>query len=290
MKSILMGIAVFLVTTAFCQDDTTWNRYAVEVSPTIYKKPPPSLKHEFGALSIGTNLTALFRNQPYNSRLTVEPEYQLSDHISVKLPMVIGLFRTRIVGQRTGYFGMSPWDKYEVYDFDANTIPEFRLRPKVKNWDDIIVQAGINPKYYINGKSKNLLSFYGSAAFNVGLADQYSYRGYDRMDSVDYYNWELEEYETGWTVEEGEVEFENHEFAFFNYELLIGMDYNFSRRLSATIEMGYSSPLYGRPARQDILYTAIFDEEYQVNFEGALETYGRKSLPFRTRIFLSYRF
>ena len=290
MKSILTLIAVFLTITAFCQDDTTWNRYAVKVNPTIYKKPPPSLNHQFGAFSIGTNLTALFRNRPYNSRLTIEPEYQFSDHLSIKLPLVIGLFETRIIGQRTDFYGMSPWDKYEVYDFDANTTPVLRLLPKVENWDDIIVQAGINPKYYINGKSKSLLSFYAGAAFNVGLADQHSYRGYDRMDSTEYYNYSIQGLETVWTTEEGEVEFDNHEFVFFNYELLVGMDYNFSRRLSATLEMGYSSPLYGRPEREDLIYTAIFDEDYKVNFEGSLETSGPTSLPFRMRVLVSYRF
>lgn len=288
MKIFLACCTLALISTAYCQDSII-ESYAVTVNTEIKPKKQRFFDHDYGPLSISTNLTALFSIYPYNRRWSIEPEYQFTDQFSLKVPLMIGFDKAHTIGAPE-YYSTFYSPTYSGENFDINTIPEINVLPSKLNEIDVIFQTGISPKYYFNGKSKSYFSYYGSVALNVGIADQYSLYIYDRLDSTSYYDsWEQTEVEA-WDYADRTEEYRSDEFVYFNHEVLVGMDYNFSRRITCTLEMGYSSKFFGRPQRQDHLYTAILDGAHELTHEGPFETYNRRDSNVRLRFLLTARF
>lgn len=289
MKVLCTFFFISLAISAFGQD-STWQQYGVKIDASTPPRVKAHMKHAYGPLSISTNLTSLISYRPFNNKVTIEPEYQFSDRFSLKIPIGIGLKRSYTVGTLEEFSGYSSYYRYNNNNFDPNVVPNIVEMPYRKYVEDIIVQGGVNPKYYFNGKSLNILSVYGSLGLNVGIADQYKLHLYDRLDSTSYYNsWQQTQvYE--WRIREEQAIYQNHQFVFFNYEILFGVDINFSRRITCTYEMGYVSKLMGKPTWEDRIYTAIHDQDYVLNYEGPINDTGRRKSTFRSRLLLTFRF
>lgn len=288
MKVFLACCTLALISAAYCQDSII-ESYAVTVNTEIKPKEQRFFDHDYGPLSISTNLTSLFSISPYNRRWSIEPEYEFTDRWSLKVPLVIGFDKAHNINVLQSVPSYYSYDTYSNSSYDPNSIPDIKYLPRRNNEIDVIAQVGVSPKYYFNGKSTSFFSFYGSAAFNMGLADQYSLHIYDDLDSSSYYSPSQQADIYQWEVRERREEYKSDEFMYFNHELLLGMDYNFSRRVTCTFEMGYSSRFYGRPERQDCLYATIQDS-YELVHEGPFPAYNRDRREVRFRLFLTARF
>jgi hypothetical protein len=294
----LSSLQTYKLHSSLDEKEDNTNTTSVSAISEAYFKPKKVMQYEYGLWSLSTNLTALMPVDPMNVRMTIEPEYEINSRFSVKFPLMIGLapkFQTDFNYAYTylGYGG----DYFS--DYIPGAMPEFEVIPNRRQVESTVVQAGVNPKYYFNHKSKNIISFYGGLALNVGIADAYSMRRYDRVDTTGYMSstWNGSFYETEWRTywqhhETEELYLENNQFNYFNYEVLLGFDFNFSQHLTATFEMGFSSTLYSSTAlATDKVYTAIHNENnYVQTFDGRNVSHSGGHMFTRGRLLLTYRF
>ena len=249
-------------------------------------------KYNYGQFSVSTNLTALIPLNLTVGRVTIEPEYRINELFSVKLPISIGIPRNR-----RSYYVKKP--NFDSQYLNSSTAPVMLGDPYNYLSEDIIVQIGVNPKYYPIGKSKKLIAPYLSGAVNFGITKEYGKDYYVQSDtfstdfyqdpSTGYYNYTWNTY---WnTTTESIVEKEG-ERNYFNFELLLGLDFNLSKRLTATVETGYASKLQelGVSTVVSKVYQRIGEGEYNlVNAQEVQNLYKRHNY-YKFRILLTYHF
>ena len=237
-------------------------------------------KYNYGQFSVSTNLTALIPLYLAGGRVTIEPEYRFNNFFSIKAPISIGIPRNSQV------YYQSPGFTYTYTDY--STPPTITHLPSIFKSEDVIVQVGVSPKYYPMGKSKKYVTPYFGAAVNIGLIKYYGADYYVRSDTLgSYYNYT---WDTGWnTTTESIIEKEGDR-NYFNFELLLGLDFNFSKRLTATVETGYASRLQEQGVSTVVprVYQRIGDGEYNlVNTQEAQNFYKRDNY-YKFRILLTY--
>jgi hypothetical protein len=258
-------------------------------------------KYNYGQFSVSTNLTALFPNYLAGGRVTIEPEYRINELFSVKLPISIGIPRNTL-------------PIYPLPDFDSQYL-NYSTRPVMFGFnfftdltfgdrydylsEDIIVQIGVNPKYYPIGKSKKFIAPYLSGAVNFGIAKNYGKDYYVQSDtfSTDFhYNPSTGNYNYYWntywnTTTEFTVKKEG-ERNYFNFELLLGLDFNLSKRLTATLETGYASRLQEQGVSTLVpkVYQRIGDGEYNLVNAQEVQNFYKRHNYYKFRILLTYHF
>ena len=258
-------------------------------------------KYNYGQFSVSTNLTALIPLYLAGGRVTIEPEYRINELFSVKLPISIGIPRNTL-------------PIYPLPDFDSQYL-NYSTRPVMFGFnfftdltfgdhydylsEDIIVQIGVNPKYYPIGKSKKFIAPYLSGAVNFGIAKNYGKDYYVQSDtfSTDFhYNPSTGNYSYTWntywnTTTESIVKKEG-ERNYFNFELLLGLDFNFSKRLTATLETGYASRLQEKGVSTVVpkVYQRIGDGEYNLVNAQEVQNFYKRHNYYKFRILLTYHF
>ena len=236
-------------------------------------------KYNYGQFSVSTNLTALIPLNLTVGRVTIEPEYRINELFSVKLPISIGIPRNR-----RSYYVKKP--NFDSQYLNYSTAPVMLGDPYNYLSEDIIVQIGVNPKYYPIGKSKKLIAPYLSGAVNFGIAKEYGKDYYVQSNTYG------GAWNTYWnTTTESTVKKEG-ERNYFNFELLLGLDFNLSKRLTATVETGYASKLQelGVSTVVSKVYQRIGEGEYNlVNAQEVQNLYKRHNY-YKFRILLTYHF
>ncbi|TNE76093.1 MAG: hypothetical protein EP333_03220 [Bacteroidetes bacterium] len=256
------------------------------------------IKYEYGPFSISSNLFALLPIVATNSRITIEPEYDLNQWFSIKIPMVIGI--TRSYSEGVDYSNEA--GTYIAYSYDERYYPNY-TPPVQSNRElmrDVIIQGGITPKFYFNRKSKSIISMYGSTSLNFGIADAYSMTRYDRLGDTllgsEEYNYENGSWEwyTTWDKEQTRTEalyYDKNVYSYFNFELMFGSDFNLSRLFTFTLEVGYGSNfIITSELVDDKIYTAVFNDDYILNYLGPNQAGYQYRGNFRARLLLTYRF
>ena len=236
-------------------------------------------KYNYGQFSVSTNLTALIPLNLTVGRVTIEPEYRINELFSVKLPISIGIPRNR-----RSYYVKKP--NFDSQYLNYSTAPVMLGDPYNYLSEDIIVQIGVNPKYYPIGKSKKLIAPYLSGAVNFGITKEYGKDYYVQSNTYG------GAWNTYWnTTTESTVKKEG-ERNYFNFELLLGLDFNLSKRLTATVETGYASKLQelGVSTVVSKVYQRIGEGEYNlVNAQEVQNLYKRHNY-YKFRILLTYHF
>ena len=236
-------------------------------------------KYNYGQFSVSTNLTALIPLNLTVGRVTIEPEYRINELFSVKLPISIGIPRNR-----RSYYVKKP--NFDSQYLNSSTAPVMLGDPYNYLSEDIIVQIGVNPKYYPIGKSKKLIAPYLSGAVNFGITKEYGKDYYVQSNTYG------GAWNTYWnTTTESTVKKEG-ERNYFNFELLLGLDFNLSKRLTATVETGYASKLQelGVSTVGSKVYQRIGEGEYNlVNAQEVQNLYKRHNY-YKFRILLTYHF
>ena len=236
-------------------------------------------KYNYGQFSVSTNLTALIPLNLTVGRATIEPEYRINELFSVKLPVSIGIPRNR-----QSYYVKKP--NFDSQYLNYSTAPVMLGDPYNYLSEDIIVQIGVNPKYYPIGKSKKLIAPYLSGAVNFGITKEYGKDYYVQSNTYG------GAWNTYWnTTTESTVKKEG-ERNYFNFELLLGLDFNLSKRLTATVETGYASKLQelGVSTVVSKVYQRIGEGEYNlVNAQEVQNLYKRHNY-YKFRILLTYHF
>ena len=236
-------------------------------------------KYNYGQFSVSTNLTALIPLNLTVGRVTIEPEYRINELFSVKLPISIGIPRNR-----RSYYVKKP--NFDSQYLNYSTAPVMLGDPYNYLSEDIIVQIGVNPKYYPIGKSKKHIAPYLSGAVNFGITKEYGKDYYVQSNTYG------GAWNTYWnTTTESTVKKEG-ERNYFNFELLLGLDFNLSKRLTATVETGYASKLQelGVSTVVSKVYQRIGEGEYNlVNAQEVQNLYKRHNY-YKFRILLTYHF
>jgi len=249
-------------------------------------------KYNYGQFSVSTNLTALIPLYVTGGRVTIEPEYRFNNFFSIKAPISIGIPRKSHV-----YYQL-PGFTYTYTDY--STPPTMTYLSSIIMIEDVIVQVGVSPKYYPMGKSKKYVTPYFGAAVNIGLMKDYGADYYvqsDTLGSSSYeYNPSTGNYSYTWntywnTTTESIVEKEG-ERNYFNFELLLGLDFNFSKRLTATLETGYASRLQeqGVSTVDPKVYQRIGDGEYNLVNTQEVQNFYKRDNYYKFRILLTYHF
>jgi hypothetical protein len=256
-------------------------------------------KYNYGQFSVSTNLTALIPLYLTGGRVTIEPEYRINELFSVKLPISIRTSRNI----RSHY--PKPYFDSQYLNYSTGPVM-FGYKHKYLNGDpydylseDIIVQIGVNPKYYPIGRSKKYIAPYLSGAVNFGIAKDYGKDYYVQSDtfstdfyqdpSTGYYNYTWNTY---WnTTTESIVEKEG-ERNYFNFELLLGLDFNLSKRLTATLETGYASRLQEQGVSTVVpkVYQRIGEGEYNLVNAQEVQNFYKHHNYYKFRILLTYHF
>jgi hypothetical protein len=256
-------------------------------------------KYNYGQFSVSTNLTALIPLYLTGGRVTIEPEYRINELFSVKLPISIRTSRNI-----RSHFP-KPYFDSQYLNYSTRPVM-FGYKHKYLNGDpydylseDIIVQIGVNPKYYPIGRSKKYIAPYLSGAVNFGIAKDYGKDYYVQSDtfstdfyqdpSTGYYNYTWNTY---WnTTTESIVEKEG-ERNYFNFELLLGLDFNLSKRLTATLETGYASRLQEQGVSTVVpkVYQRIGEGEYNLVNAQEVQNFYKHHNYYKFRILLTYHF
>ena len=272
-------------------DDTFMNTASISNSIGEFNiKRSRIHKYNYGQFSLSTNLTALIPLYLEGGRVTIEPEYRFNNFFSIKAPISIGIPRNSQIYYQS--FGFT-W----AYT-DYSTPPTITDLPSNFRSEDVIVQVGVSPKYYPMGKSKKYVTPYFGAAVNIGLMKDYGY--YVRSDTLgsyySQYNPSTGNYSytwnTGWnTTTESMIEKEGGR-NYFNFELLLGLDFNFSKRLTATVETGYASRLQEQGFSTVVpkVYQRIGDGEYNLVNTQEVQNFYKRDNYYKFRILLTYHF
>ena len=236
-------------------------------------------KYNYGQFSVSTNLTALIPLNLTVGRVTIEPEYRINELFSVKLPISIGIPRNR-----RSYYVKKP--NFDSQYLNYSTAPVMLGDPYNYLSEDIIVQIGVNPKYYPIGKSKKLIAPYLSGAVNFGITKEYGKDYYVQSNTYG------GAWNTYWNTTTESTVGKEGERNYFNFELLLGLDFNLSKRLTATVETGYASKLQelGVSTVVSKVYQRIGEGEYNlVNAQEVQNLYKRHNY-YKFRILLTYHF
>lgn len=243
----------------------------------VYVKKEVNVKtYDYGTFSISTNLAALLNLRYVSSRMTIEPEYRINENFSVKTPIYIGILPNQIrFFQRSVYF---PDKSYSDYSNPPSMEDVFATNP-----EDILYQVGINPKYYPFGKSQKLISIYISGAVNFGIARNFETEVFLEADTVT--NWGI----TSWEVNRNSVTLLDGAYNFLNFEGLFGIDINFSKRITATLETGYSSRLIGEQKNEAKFYLKTANTDYELIYQDTPRINSRRNF-LKGRVLLTYHF
>lgn len=279
--SSFKNIELFVVHSDLTEKNTNLIDNVVESGVSkgyIAPKSKRVYKNTYGTFSVSTNLTALIPFRYQANRITIEPEYRVNEFFSVKLPLSIGLASVMSSYQNyPGYFS-------QVY-VDYSTPPELMYPPYFYQPENIIIQVGVNPKYYPFGKSNRFFAPYLGGAVNFGIVKDYGMDSFLEIDTASYTNndvyWQTNARTT--TITEGERNY-------FNFEGLIGMDFNFSNRITLTYEMGYSSQLLGEGNLNFRVYRKVGTGEPELIYDEPQDYTRGSHSKYKARLLLTYHF
>lgn len=256
-------------------------------------------KFDYGKLSLSSNLGAALPLCVTNSRITIEPEYQLNKKLSIKVPIVFGLKKSNrywyhFKDNKENWPGYHLYSDYNILSWDVNSYnqnPNATMEniPNRAFHEDVIVQFGLSPKFYPWNKSETPLSYYCGFAINIGIMDRLQYSFYRELDTIGKKAVLGDAWWTEWIISETESEVKENSFFFLNYEVMIGTEFNLNKRLNIGLEVLYSFKPIGNGELQDQVFEKRFDGVYELILEGE-PNFRREHLRLRGRLFLTYRF
>ncbi|MFT5820922.1 MAG: hypothetical protein ACI8ZM_002170 [Crocinitomix sp.] len=265
-----------------------------------------SNRYSYGKFAISTNLTsfvgdALRRSSAFfydNTWFSIEPEYWFHDRLSVKFPILIGLEANLSNSPKALNLEISSWDYWVDYNWETGFISAPEIQDRQENYylydggghhRNLQFQLGINPKFYLT-KNRRVMPYIGQSISVAFL----------NMKTIDYFTTysETVNAETGvtyYTFEYEEQLIYDSQSATFKYEGMFGLNFNLTRGLNFTTEVGYSNRNKAVNDEADRVYlrTDVLDEFKLVKTSAysAEERYryGLRGKCF-ARIHLVYRF
>ena len=123
------------------------------------------------------------------------------------------------------------------------------------------------------------------------ISNYYKIINEEKNITVNYNNLETSIHPIANTTTESIIEKEGDR-NYFNFELLLGLDFNFSRRLTATVETGYASRLQEQGFSTVVpkVYQRIGDGEYNLVNTQEVQNFYKRDNYYKFRILLTYHF
>ena len=189
-----------------------------------------------------------------NSLMFLEAQYDLTNHIAVRFPVLIGLQHFKDGYSETyddpiQYYYMPHYSNQEDLENGPNIskVPYFNtayhIYPKEGEqvrYHDIVFQFGFN--YQVMLINRNWLSLYTAASINFGLMDKYQLSYYHDFDSIpnssDFPDDDVQDY---WQFRQETVVFKRDPFMYWRPEGTIGLNFKLARHFNLKFETGFSS-------------------------------------------------
>ncbi|NOQ72541.1 MAG: hypothetical protein GQ574_11095 [Crocinitomix sp.] len=224
----------------------------------VLSKIKPNPKYLYGKWAVSTNLLGMIESNSRfayveNGVFSLEPEYFINDHFSVKMPLHVGL--PTDFGPELSYYG-----PYEMNDANADYLPTVK---ELDTWSisqlghkrDLLFQVGLNPKYFFKGQ--RTFGWYLSQGFyvaqiNLNRVDYYYTYQYYINNFGDYY-WRRPSVE--------HQSFEEKRWV-LHYEGAIGLSMNVLKNIGLTGEFGYTSLIKTKNEGVDQVFIRKEDDEY----------------------------
>jgi hypothetical protein len=213
-------------------------------------------KYAYSKWAISTNITGMFSSDSRivysaNSVFSIEPEYFVNNHFSLKMPIHIGIPTKDLNRLNYGY------GPYRMDNYSTDYLPYVK---GVDNWNDLghkrdlLFQFGLNPKFYFKGQR------------NFGwYLSQGLYMSQINLDRVDYY-YTYEQYvggfDTYWDAPEIAIETFDEKRWIFRYEGAIGLSINIFKRIGLTSELGYTTLIKSANEGVDQVFIREGDNPY----------------------------
>lgn len=220
-------------------------------------------------LAISICLTSLLENSPRNFKihnamnrvLLLEPEYFISNKLSLKMPVGIGISKV----EPPLYSHV--WDMYSGYYYDpqplvldTNRIVDSRWAYSIVHPMNLKFQLGLHAKHSFNFSRKSY--FYLSEGIDFGLADIYTLElYYSQVFNADQY-WELNE--------EG-IEAKTNNIFFFNAKVYGGLSLGIGKSVALNFDGGVSLRYSGMSNKEDLIFQSINHSDYELIFTNKYE-------------------
>ncbi len=208
--------------------------------------------YSYGKFAVSTNLTSLIAGRQRdkrrlfyeNSYFSIEPEYWVNDRFSIKIPILIGLHPNKYSNPYEVNVTYNSWSYILQFHEDEASLPD----PTIANRSELYFnsnaeghireldyQFGITPKFYLTKNTK--VSPYIGQSLNVGFVN---------LRTIDYFmtfsvekNIPTDTYFHTFRTERQVIS--NSQTAVFKYEGMFGLNFNFTRTLNFSTEVGYSN-------------------------------------------------
>jgi hypothetical protein len=251
----------------------------------FFNSPAPDQK---GLCAVSANLTSLIPNlkESYrlhyaiNSVLTIEPEYYISDKMSIRIPVCIGINRKKPPASYTNV-----WNRY-YFPCDPAETP--RMDPTYFTNDfsgynelhapNMVFQVGVYTKHFSSISKRNYIYF--TQGLNFG---EDNYFAHDYHDYLVY-----SESQCWYPYKEMLTVYDNPAY-YFRYELLIGMNISMGRHLCLNLESGPSIRMGSYGKKDDHLYRSLNNSDSVLIHTHHFEEKNVRTL-LTFRISLAYRF
>jgi hypothetical protein len=260
----------------------------------------------YGPLSIGTNLTSFLGGAVRsssaffydNSNFSIEPEYRIHERVTIKFPIYIGIQADKNTTPLLLSKSFNTWNY--IVQFNANeadlSLPEIQNRAEIyfgnvdrEHSRDLEFQFGIAPKFYLT-QQRRVMPYIGQS-FNIGfvnlkVTDYFMTFSVEKNNPGDVY-FHTFRYENQLTS--------NSQTTVFKYEGMFGLDFNLTKGLNFSTEVGYSNLNRAVNTTPDRVYVRAYETDDYVlaktSYYSAQERYryGIRGKYF-ARIFLVYRF
>jgi hypothetical protein len=214
------------------------------------------------SLAISIYLTALLESSPRNFRihstmnrvLLLEPEYLISNKLSLKMPLGIGISKVEPP------LNSHVWDMYSGYYYDSLPLILDTNRIINSHWAYSIVhpmnlkfQLGFYAKHSFNFSRKSY--FYLSEGIDFGLADIYSLElYYSQVYNIDQY----------WELNEERIEVKTNNIFFFNAKVIGGLSLGIGKSVALNVDGGVSLRISGKSNKEDLIFQSINHSDYEL--------------------------
>lgn len=261
---------------------------------SFFKSPS---KYDYGRFSINASFSPTIETKNWSARnlffadegrFSIEPEFIVNPHFSLRIPIVVGLGQkayssgahAEYLGSvHTGYGSSGNGTIYLYGDFfnykgqeDHTNLPVVDSRNSPWNYDSmynghikhLIFQIGISPKFFPFGQTQN--AFYISPSINVGQADRYAVNYYTTFTPTSYTSVYTGELVETWEIKEEKAVVQGQsKFLFFRGEVLFGFNFNLTKSLNFAFESGLSTGILNQ-GEKDHVYTRIEGGDYNLAY------------------------
>ena len=247
-----------------------------------------STSYETSFISWNSYISTFYYN---NRAISLDIGYEIHPMLILHLPMRFGLGANETINIE-GRNEYNPLIRYreprELSDYKADGVsytPYYRHNQGHNK--HLVFEAGLSPKFYPFGQSKN--AFYIMQNFAFGIFDFKAidyYSDYDTTMRVNYDN----DTTISWTPNYERAVQRTNQFSGFRYEAGVGLDINILQSFSINIECGVSTLPKNKGTELDNMYFKIIGDEYSLIASELFDPLARQKLYFTSRFQLIYKF